>query len=182
MKPTIAIDMDGVLADVEDQYILWYERDYGIRVTREEMAARPEAEVFNEPGVLRRFVLSPGFFRTLKVMPGAVEAVKKLMEHFEVYIVSAAIEFPLSLTEKLEWLGEHFPFIDWQHIVFCGNKGIISTDYMIDDYARNLDTCKGKTLMFHAYHNVGENHHPRVNNWEEVLTILIPAGTTKASS
>ena len=106
-------------------------------------------------------------------MPGAQEAVQKLMQHFEVYIVSAALEFPLSLHEKYEWLGEHFPFISWRHIIFCGDKSIIGTDYMIDDHVKNLDTCKGKTLIFSAGHNINIDRHTRVNDWNEAVTVLM---------
>ena len=94
------------------------------------------------------------------------------MDHFDVYIVSAAIEFPQSLTEKLEWLQEHFPFISWQQIVFCGDKSIIGTDYMIDDHVKNLDCCKGKPMLFTSPHNVHIKNHKRVNNWTEVLAFL----------
>ena len=105
-------------------------------------------------------------------MTGAVEAVKALMADFEVYIVSAAMEFPQSLPEKLEWLKTHFSFISWRNIVFCGDKSIIGTDYMIDDHIRNLDNFNGKCIMFHAFHNINYHHHTRVNNWEEVITLL----------
>ena len=33
-RKTIAIDMDGVIADVEKHYIDWYERDYGVKIDR----------------------------------------------------------------------------------------------------------------------------------------------------
>ena len=114
------------------------------------------------------FVTTPGFFETLPVMKGAVDAIKKLMNDFDIYIVSAAMEYPLSLTEKHHWLGEHFPFISWHHIIFCGDKSIISTDYLIDDHCKNLDFCKGIPLMFDSFHNVNYHHHHRLNNWEEV--------------
>lgn len=172
MKKSIAIDMDGVIANVEAHFLNWYERDYGKKVLPAEIIGRPEEEAFPEKGAVRKFVLTPGFFRTVPVMEGAVEAVKKLMDKYEVYIVSAAIEFPQSLTEKLEWLQEHFPFITWRYIIFCGDKSIINTDFMIDDHIRNLDTFKGKGLMFNAFHNVKYNHHTRVNNWDEVVKLL----------
>jgi 5'-nucleotidase len=172
MKKTIAIDMDGVIADIEAQVLAWYERDYGVKYTRDYLAGRPSDDLFPEKGLVSRYVRTPGFFRTLPLMDGAVEAVKTLMEDFEVYIVSAAIEFPLSLNEKLQWLGEHFPFITWHNIVFCGDKSIINTDYMIDDHIKNLDHFKGKTYMFHAYHNTLVTHHTRINNWPQVVALL----------
>jgi 5'-nucleotidase len=172
MKKSIAIDMDGVIADTETHFINWYEREYGVRVGTHEIQGLKEDEMFPEKTAARKFAFTPGFFRTLPVMQGAVEAVKTLMENYEVYIVSAAMEFPQSLSEKLVWLNEHFPFISWRNIIFCGDKSIINTDYMIDDHIKNLDHFKGTTIMFHAFHNVNYNHHQRVNNWDEVLELL----------
>ena len=43
---------------------------------------------------------------------------------------------------------------------------------MIDDHVKNLDVCKGKTIMFTAGHNAGIDHHTRVNDWKEVLAFL----------
>ncbi|MFD1257268.1 5'(3')-deoxyribonucleotidase [Mucilaginibacter terrae] len=136
MKKTIAIDMDGVLADVELQILNFYERDFGIKYPREHLMGRAEEDFFPETGLVRKYVFEPGFFLTLPLIEGAIEAVQRLMEYFDVYIVSAAVEFPLSLNEKLKWLGTHFPFITWHNIVFCGDKSIIKTDYMIDDHIK----------------------------------------------
>ena len=171
-KKTIAIDMDGVIADVEAQFISWYLRDYGIQITREDLQGRNEDNAFPEKGLIRKFARTSGFFLSVPVMEGAVDALKTLMEDFEVYIVSAAMEFPLSLSEKLSWLNTHFPFISWKNIIFCGNKNIVNTDYMVDDHIKNLDNFKGKTIMFHAFHNVSYNHHTRANNWPEVISLL----------
>jgi len=168
-RKTIAIDMDGVLANVEPQLVKFYNDMYGASLTLEGIQGLSGAEAFPEDKIARKVVNAPGFFRTLEVMPGAIEAVKQLMEDYEVYVVSAATEFPLSLHEKYEWLQEFFPFIDWRHIVLCGDKSIIDTDYMIDDYCKNLDVFKGKTLMFHAYHNTQLDHHFRVRGWSDVL-------------
>ncbi len=172
MRKTVAIDMDGVLADVEAHFIDWYERDYGERFSRAIMIGVSEEEAFPQKGAVRKFVTTPGFFSTVPLMEDAVEAVQKIMETYEVYIVSAAMEFPQSLPEKYQWLQKHFPFIGWRNIVFCGDKSIIDTDYLIDDHPKNLDVCKGKPIMFTAGHNVNFTHHRRGNNWKEVLSIL----------
>lgn len=171
-KKTIGIDMDGVLADIEVQFMRYYEEEFGVMVPREERLGVLESEGFPDKTAIKRYIYQPGFFRTIPVMEGAVEAVKALMEDYEIYIVSAATEFPLSLAEKLEWLNEHFPFISWTHTIFCGDKSIIATDYLIDDHCKNLDFCKGKAIMFNASHNVYQTHHERVMNWTEVLDLF----------
>src|SRR5260221_9996989 len=132
MKKSIAIDMDGVIADTETHFINWYERDYGVRVMPTEILGLKEDEMFPDKTAARKFAFTPGFFRTLPVMPGAIEAVKTLMENFEVYIVSAVMVFPLSLPEKAGWLKEYFPFIFLQYLIFCGGKSIIHLDFIID--------------------------------------------------
>lgn len=170
-RKSIAIDMDGVIADTVTNFIDWYEKDTGVRIAKEAFDGVPEKDGLPDNAV-RKYVYSPGFFRSVPVMEGAKEAVLELMKTFNIYIVSAAMEFPLSLPEKYEWLQEHFPFISWKNIIFCGDKSIIGTDYMIDDHVRNLDVCKGKTLMFTAGHNSGINHHTRVNTWKEVMAFL----------
>lgn len=170
-RKTIAIDMDGVIADTISQFILWYEKDFGERIERTAFDGVPESDGLPN-GAVRKFVLRPGFFRTVPVMEGAQEAVLELMKNFDVYIVSAAVEFPQSLSEKYEWLQEHFPFISWRNIVFCGDKSIIGTDYMIDDHLKNLDCYSGHCILFTAGHNKGINRHTRTNNWKEVLELF----------
>jgi len=170
-RKSIAVDMDGVIADTVMQFINWYDKDYGIKIGVEAFHGKPEIEVFPE-GVMKKIVYSPGFFRNVPVMYGAQEALKELMQYFDVFIVSAAMEFPQSLPEKYDWLKEHFPFIGWRNIIFCGDKSVIGTDYMIDDHVRNLDFFKGKTILFTAGHNIDIDRHTRVNNWEEAMSFF----------
>ena len=159
--------MDGVIADTVAQFITWYEKEFGERVHKSSFDGVPEAEGLPN-GAVRKLVYMPGFFRTVPVMEGAKEAVSELMKSFDVYIVSAAMEFPQSLNEKYEWLHENFPSIKWNNIIFCGDKSIIGTDYMIDDHVRNLDSYKGTAILFTAGHNIGIDRHTRINNWQEV--------------
>ena len=111
-------------------------------------------------------------------MEGAVEAVKKLQQTYDVYVVSAAMEFPNSLIEKRNWLKKHFPFIDWRNIILCGSKHIINTDYMIDDHPKNLDPFKGETLLFEAFHNMDtdsesdSNSDPEDENKKRKLLLM----------
>lgn len=170
-RKTIAIDMDGVIADTVAQFIIWYEREFGERIEKTAFDGVPESESLPN-GAVRKFVYTPGFFRTIPVMDGAREAVLELMKNFDVYIVSAATEFPQSLSEKYEWLQENFPFISWRNIIFCGDKSIIGTDYMIDDHVRNLDCYNGNCILFTAGHNLGIDRHTRINNWNEVIELF----------
>lgn len=109
----------------------------------------------------------------MKVKPGSQEVVRKLCEKYEVFIVSAAIEFPNSLSEKIEWLAEHFSFINWKFIVFCGHKYMIQADYLIDDHEKNLKDFTGTPLLFSAFHNKKLEEYTRLNDWSEVAKLLL---------
>ncbi|OFY61737.1 MAG: 5'(3')-deoxyribonucleotidase, partial [Bacteroidetes bacterium RBG_13_43_22] len=123
----------------------------------------------------RKWVSEPGFFRTLPVMEGSQKVLKKLNGKYDIIVVSLATEFPNSLTDKLMWLHEHFSFISWKQIVFCGDKSLIKADIMIDDHPKNLDNFKGKTYIFTQPLNllINNSRHTRVNSWAEIEKILI---------
>ena len=169
-KKSIAIDMDGVIADVDAHFINWYNRDYSEAITYEDIKGKTEENAFPVPGIIRKYANTQGFFRTVPVKQNAVEAVKLLNDQYEVYIVSAAMEFPQSLIEKKQWLEEHFPFISWKQIIFCGNKHVIATHFLIDDHPKNLDPFPGTGILFEAFHNMNVNDDFRVKKWDEVLT------------
>jgi 5'(3')-deoxyribonucleotidase len=168
----IAIDMDGVIADIAEQFFRYDEKDFGKRKTLEEVAGRKELDAFPRS---REYVYSKGFFRTAPVVEDSQKILYRLNESYEVFIVSAATEFPQSLSEKQEWLNEHFPFIKWQQMVFCGLKTIISADMMIDDHFKNLDHFPGTTFLFSQPHNLHINggKHKRVHSWNEIASILL---------
>ena len=164
--------MDGVLADVYSRFFDLHEEESGQRLSVKDIAGLLEAEAF--PNQLK-WVTTPGFFRNVPVMPGSREGLKRLNDNFKVIVVSLATEFPHSLTDKQLWLHEHFPFISWQQIVFCGSKNIICADIMIDDHIKNLDDFKGDTIMFTQPHNMNMNHsrHKRVDSWAEIEKLLL---------
>ncbi|MCH5715300.1 5' nucleotidase, NT5C type [Niabella hibiscisoli] len=168
----IAVDMDGVLADCYEQFVRYDYADTDVRKTREEGAGKTDDEMFKKA---RTFVYQPGFFRDMPVIADSQDVLYKLNEKFEVFIVSAATEFPQSLPEKQAWLNEHFSFIQWQQMVFCGLKTIIQADIMIDDHFKNLNTFKGKSILYTQPHNelADAGKHIRVHNWREIEQLLL---------
>jgi 5'-nucleotidase len=165
----LIIDMDDVMADATGQFIHYYERDFGVRVERSVLNGKTEGEGFpDNHSILRKYPYQPTFFRTMEINENCQSVMEKLNHKYEVFIVSAAMEFPQSLPEKLEWLGEHFPFLSWKQFVFCGSKAVVYGDYMIDDLPRNLEKFNGEKILFTAPHNFHIDNYNRVNNWSEV--------------
>ena len=167
MKKRLAVDMDEVIADVYTKYLDIYEAEFGRRPDREEYWGK-KMKTLPGADILRPNLFKKGFFRDLPVMENSQEVLRELNERFDIYIVTAAMEFRNSFEDKYDWLQEHFPFLPWKNFVFCGDKSIIKTDWLIDDHVHNLETFIGTSIVFTASHNIHEQRFDRVNNWLEV--------------
>jgi 5'(3')-deoxyribonucleotidase len=173
-KLRIAIDMDEVMADTIAKFITLYDERHQTKISLDDMHGKEFREILppHLSATLREYINERGFFRDLPIMPGCQEVVKALHEKYDVYIASAAMEFKYSLEDKLDWINEHFPFISWTNIIFCGHK-ILDVDVMIDDRIKNFVTFKGRKLLFTSPHNLLINDFERVNNWDDVATKLL---------
>jgi 5'-nucleotidase len=172
----LLIDMDEVIADTTLGMRNWYKKNYGGDIDFAQMLEHGSMTkgfpAEHQPAV-RQQLFEPGFFRHLPVMEDSVETVRQLNEQYELFIVSAATEFPHSLTDKYFWLIDHFPFLNWKQLVLCGQKYMIQADIMIDDHARHLELFKGKPYIFTTPHNLNEKRFERIHNWKQAAHLLL---------
>lgn len=173
-KQRLAIDMDEVIADTIKKFIDIYKSRHDFDIVPEHLNGKEIADVLPEElrAIKRDYINQKGFFRDIPVMPDSQAVVKELCEKYDVYIVSAAMEFKNSLADKYEWLEEHFPFIPWTNIVFCGHK-IVDVDILIDDRIKNFVDFNGRKLLYTSPHNLLIHDYERVNNWQEVASLLL---------
>jgi 5'(3')-deoxyribonucleotidase len=172
IKKRILVDMDGVLSNIYEQFKRYELEDTGTLIERSETLGKTEQEAFVNS---LKYVIKKGFWRTIPVMPNAIDTLRILNEKYEVFIISSALEFPNSLEEKYYWMEEHFPFITWKQLVLCGSKVMAKGDIMIDDHFKNLDYFDGRALLFSQPHNFGKENrgHERVEGWVEISKILL---------
>lgn len=173
-KQRIAIDMDEVLADVIAKFEVLYKQNHPEEILKQQEDGEEFYAILPEhiAGDFRKHIYEKGFFRDLEVIKDSQRVVKELDKKYDVFIVSAAMEFRNSLEDKVDWLADHFPFISWQRTIFCGLK-IVNTDIMIDDRSRNFVGFDGRPLLFSSPHNKLINKFERVDNWEEVAAKLL---------
>ncbi len=109
----IYVDMDGVLADF----------DAGKN--------KLSQEVIDEVGgAIARI---ENYFRDLPLIPHAKEAVKFLLQNFDVYVLSTPPwSNPSAWMDKRLWLEEHFPELK-KRLILSHNKSLLMGDYLIDD-------------------------------------------------
>ncbi|XWO60138.1 hypothetical protein JQR88_24540 (plasmid) [Pseudomonas luteola] len=166
--------MDEVIADAHTAQVIWYEQQYGYKWSEPDVeGVLLQQLVSTEHALEMENLLHQGkFFASFSVMPGSQAALKKLVEHFEVFITTAAMEYPASCAFKYAWLSEHFPFISPLNIVFCGDKSILAADFLIDDNVRHFARFKGQGVLFSAAHNRLVDWPVRVDGWEQALLFL----------
>ncbi|MEO6314526.1 MAG: 5'(3')-deoxyribonucleotidase [Chitinophagaceae bacterium] len=167
----VLVDMDEVIADTTAGMVAWYKNAYGGTIDYAKMLeGKSLVKGFpaEHQNTVRQQLFEPGFFRNLPVIADSIEVLEQMNQRYEVYIVSAATEFPNSLTEKYHWLMQHYPFFNWKQLVLCGVKSMIQADFMIDDHTRHLHPFAGKPYLFSAPHNLDEHDFERLNNWQEV--------------
>ncbi|MCA0132748.1 5' nucleotidase, NT5C type [Winogradskyella alexanderae] len=172
---TLFVDMDDVLADTYAKHVELYNIEHNAQLS---VKALTNGEVWqNVPeehqDSIRKHVRQNGFFIDLEPKKDSQKVMEALCQKHEVYIATAATQFPNSLKEKSDWLDQHFPFIDWQYRILCGHKFILRGDLLIDDRAYNLKKFEGDTLLFDSPHNQEETDYKRVFNWLEVAEILL---------
>ncbi|MGC4036796.1 MAG: 5'(3')-deoxyribonucleotidase [Chitinophagaceae bacterium] len=172
----LIIDMDEVMADTMGGMINWYRKQgYKGDIDFSKMPGGSWLKGFPEEHhkIVRAHLFDVGFFRDLPVMKDCIEVMEQLNKKYSVFIVSAAMEFPNSLIDKLNWLSEHFPFLKWQQLVFCGSKSIVHGDHMIDDLVRNFEGFNGKKYLYGGPHNTEINGYKRLNSWKEVAETFL---------
>ena len=161
--------MDEVIAHPNARFSEWYERDYGKKITQEDLF-RTGKKFYHYAGdeKYRKYLFEKGFFKDLPVIPDSQEVVKWLSGYYEIFIVTAAMEFRNSMEDKYDWLQKYFPFLSWKNFVFCGRKDMILTDFLIDDHVKNLETFPGTGILYNAPHNLENTAFHRVNNWKDI--------------
>ena len=111
----------------------------------------------------------PGLFLKMKPMPGAIEAVYKLKEHYDLFILSTAPWNNISAwSDKVTWIKKYFKDQDvfYKKIIITHHKNLCKGDYLIDDRDKNgVSEFEGEWIHF------GSERFP---DWDSVLRYLIP--------
>ena len=174
-KPILVLDQDDVIVDTYGKMAQIIVRDFDTDFSLEDFYARAFNDLLTAEHKERIYqeLHKPGFFADIPAKEGAVEAVKLLAAKYDVYVATAAMEFPNSFREKYDWLQTNLPFVPYQNLIFCGHKSILRADVIVDDMPRNFaGQGSARCLLFNAPHNYAETRYERVNNWAQILEKL----------
>lgn len=121
-KKILYIDMDNVLVDFKS----------GIAKLSDELKNEFEGHYDDTPGI----------FSLMEPMPGAIEAVNKLAEHFDMYVLSTAPwKNPTAWIDKVKWIQKYFGIdkgsVFYKRLIISHHKNLNRGDYLIDDRLEN---------------------------------------------
>lgn len=155
-KKRILIDMDGVIVDLDSEIRKWFSE---------------------HPHLKDRFETHPdhihGIFRKPKPVDGAIEAINKLSDKYDLFICTAAPwGNPDAATDKRYWIEQHFGNLFHKKMIITHRKDLIQADYLIDDSLSNgARDFKGELISFGVDYKTGlQNEY---SNWKEVLDRLL---------
>jgi 5'(3')-deoxyribonucleotidase len=178
---TVAIDLDSVLNNLGTKWILEdYNSEYNDNLTEENMVCW-DVEKYVKPECCKKiyeFLLRPKYFLSLSPTEDSQRVTKLLKDsgEYELYVVTAF--HPKTVEDKYEWIKIYFPHINPKHIVFCNPKGLIATDYLIDDGGHNIEdfaSNAGKCpIIFDKPWNkyLGDSY-TRAKNWKHIEEMLL---------
>ena len=179
---TILVDMDDTIEYLLKAWVRGVNETYGYSVGYDDVTDWNVSKAF--PGLTWEQVyevpLRPGFWNGVEPVPGAAEALKRLMDAGHDILIVTATPF-VSVPEKIEgYLFRHFPFLSWDQVIITGRKQLIRGDVLIDDGVHNLEGGDYLRILMTAPHNVGydaeANGMIRVRTWKEIEDILTSYG------
>lgn len=167
--------MDETIADAVTEHLLRYNRDHGTCVSKADLAGKSFYDVV-APAHRQKaasYLHSADFFADLPVIHDSQRVIALLARRYEIFIATAAMEFPNSFQSKYNWLQRHFPFLDARRFVFCGDKSILRADYLIDDQPLHFRHFIGEGILFSAPHNQGVQGYRQVDSWKDVENLFL---------
>lgn len=151
-KKRLYFDMDNVLVDFRS----------GLDQVSAEEKARYEDDGTGKP----HYDDIPGIFSLMSPMSGAIEAVHKLAEKYDVFILSTAPwKNPSAWADKLSWVTRFFGDVFYKKMILTHRKDLCKGDYLIDDRGKNgTSEFEGEWIHF------GSERFP---DWDVVLKYLL---------
>lgn len=187
---TIAVDVDGVLAEQVPPVLESVREEYGVETVKEDVRTWAEDIPDSDSNVkieIETRLEQPEFVRSMPPVEGAVDVMRRLAsDGHRLVVATARDEVATEATE--EWLDHHgIPFDEIRHVE-NGEKQTLGADVLIDDYPGNVPSfveSGGVGILFEQPWNrdfddpvSGNDTFYRARDWEAVYSIVDALAST----
>jgi len=179
MRPLVALDVDGILADFLEGALDAIHHVTGRHYQSQEVSQWSPWLQFKlqpeETEAVFELIGTPGFCESLLVLPGAKHGFKALQKFADVVLVTSPwLSSPTWAFERTAWLKRHFG-VNENQIVHTSAKQFVSADLFVDDHATNVRAWSalnsGVALLWDCPHN-RRIDLPRVSGWDPLIKIV----------
>ncbi len=177
MDKTVYVDMDGILNKFWEPYTQYYNQIYQDKkwLNANDLTNYSVAKCLGlvDQNMADRLDLSimskQEFWLNIPVYDGAIEAMERLCERFNVYVLSTPWNgYKDCMRDKMMWMESKFPFFSTKNMIFTHHKGLLRGDVIVDDHPKNLRAFQGKTATITYPYNADVNVDFRSSSWREI--------------
>lgn len=171
-KPTLILDVDGVLADLETSFINKYNKDYNDNQTHFHDWSGTNLKA--DWDYKLRLFSSSDFFENLAPIDMSREAVHSLLDIYDITI--ATVSHSGAASGKLKWLDKYFGFIKNKAILVSDDFSIKKNLHgfvLVDDKQEHLEEFNGISVCFGDYMYNKNYKGIKTKDWIEARKTLI---------
>ena len=169
----IGIDIDGTVNTLPEAVLEIYNERHGTNYTVDDIHTyRIEDNIPCDPDEIKNMFLDKEVWKRVKVIPEAVEYIKKLYEDdHKIYFVSATLLD--NVPKKASWLRRNFSFLNIEScFIPIKDKHLLDLDLLIDDCTDNLRKWQRyKGIVYDRPWNQ-DCKSPRAKSWEEIYNMM----------
>lgn len=175
---TIAVDVDGVCADLHAEWLKRYNAEFADTLTVERIhqwdmipAVKPECGK-----QIYKYLNQPDLYANVPVIAGAHDGVNDLRDRgWRVVFVTSCTKGMAD--QKWEWLERHgFLAVTKGHspdLIIAHDKSLIRADALLDDYDGNLHGWMRRGILLDApYNRAAIGPWTRITGWAQVPRAL----------
>jgi 5'(3')-deoxyribonucleotidase len=189
---TVAVDIDGVLAETQIHLLNRANVEFGTHMTKDDLVGwNPKIGSSTFEELIERYLLDPSWVMGMPVVEGAREGLAAVRRVADVMIATTTV--PETEHVRAAWVEENFGFKPVLVNTWGTGKAGLPADVLVDDYESNLhdfvDPKPGRVgILLNQPWNRNAQPHPKIRrawDWREVANAclaLAPSRSKRALS
>ena len=168
----IGIDLDDVVCDLGNAWILKYNQDYNDNLKKEDILQWDVSKFVKKECGKKVFGYfnDPTLYLNCLEIPNSLNCINILKEQgHNILFISACM--PKTMEAKYEWLKKHNYINSINEFIAIYDKSLINVDILLDDKPETIENFPKKGVLFSQPWNQNYNL-PRVNDWEEFIKFV----------